>query len=63
MTYVQNWMRSYMKQIHHWDDAPAELIKRHPELPHILGLDSMYPWREQPDPDRTFVLQSIDPYA
>ena len=63
VTYVQNWMRSYMKQIHHWDDAPAELIKRHPELPHILGLDSMYPWREQPDPDRTFVLQSIDPYA
>ena len=63
ITLAQNWMRSYMKPIHQWDDAPAELLEQHPELTHILGLDSLYPYREHPNPDKTFILTDIDPYA
>ncbi len=63
ITLVQNWMRSYMKQVHQWDDAPADLLERHPELNHILGLDSYFPYGEDPNPDGKFILRSIDPYA
>ena len=56
-------MRSYMKQIHQWDDAPADLLERYPELKHILGLDSYFPYGENPNPDGKFILTSIEPYA
>lgn len=63
ITLAQNWMRSYMKQIHQWDDAPADLLERYPELRHILGLDSYFPYGENPNPDGKFILTSIEPYA
>ena len=29
----------------------------------ILGLDSLFPYREHPNPEKTFILTGIDPYA
>lgn len=64
ITFVQNWMRSYMKTINRWDDAPAELLERHPELTRILGLDSFYPYDSEPEnTEGTYIVKSSDPYA
>ena len=63
ITFVQNWMRSYMKPINNWEGAPEELLEKNPELTRILGLDSFFPYGEDPKREGKFVLTSSDPYA
>ena len=50
VTLVLSWMRSYMQGVNQWKDAvdPA-LVERHPELTKVLGLESLFPYRENED--------------
>ncbi len=68
VTLVQVFMRMHMRPIHQWnrDEIDPALLERFPELERILGLESLYPYREHNDhPERVgpFMKTGTDPFA
>lgn len=68
VTLVQVFMRMHMRPIHMWnrDDIDEDLLKRFPELERVLGLESLYPYREHNShPERVgpFMKTGTDPFA
>ena len=68
VTLVQVFMRMHMRPIHHWqrDEINSDLLERYPELERVLGLESLYPYKEHNDhPERVgpFMKTGTDPFA
>ena len=51
------WMRAYMKPIQDWRESDPNLLDRHPELPRLLGLEHLYPFKYEEEPGRTAALE------
>jgi hypothetical protein len=66
VTLVQNYMRSYMRVQHNYEDASPELLEKFPELARVIG-KSLYPYDDSrnPDPDRIapMMRSGTDPFA
>ena len=58
VTLVMAWMRSYMKPIQDWREIGPELLDRHPELPRLLGLEHLYPFKYEEEAGRVEALQA-----
>ena len=68
VTLVQVYMRMHMRPIHNWqrEEVSENLLKKYPELERVLGLESLYPYKEEnPDPSRVgpFMKTGTDPFA
>ena len=66
VTLVQVFMR--MRPIHNWkrDEINSDLLERYPESEGVLGLESLYPYKEHNDhPERVgpFMKTDTDPFA
>ena len=66
ITLVQNYMRSYMRPQHDYEQASPELLARYPELERVIG-KALYPYEDaqNPDPARIapFMRTGTDPLA
>lgn len=68
VTLVQVFMRMHMRPIHLWhrDDLDESLLEKYPELVKVLGLDSLYPYKEHnhhPERIAPFMQTGTDPFA
>ena len=68
VTLVQVFMRMHMRPIHNWqrEEISSNLLTKYPELERVLGLESLYPYKEHNDhPERVgpFMKTGTDPYA
>ena len=68
VTLVQVFMRMHMRPIHNWqrEEISSNLLAKYPELETVLGLESLYPYKEHnPHPERVapFMKTGTDPYA
>ena len=68
VTLVQVYMRMHMRPIHLWDrnEIDEGLLERFPDLEKVLGLESLYPYREHNShPERVgpFMRTGTDPFA
>ncbi len=57
VTLALMWMRSYMKPIQDWRESDPDLLDRHPELPRLLGLEHIYPFKYEEEAGRTAALE------
>ncbi len=66
VTLVQNYMRSYMRVQHDYEDTSPQLLQKYPELEKVIG-KSLYPYENprNPDPSRIgpFLRTGTDPFA
>ena len=66
VTLVQNYMRSYMRVQHDYEDTSPQLLEKYPELERVIG-KSLYPYRDSrnPDPERIapFMRTGTNPRA
>ena len=68
VTLVQVFMRMHMRPIHTWnrDEVNAALVEKYPELERVLGLESLYPYKEHnshPERVAPFMRTGTDPFA
>ena len=68
VTLVQVFMRMHMRPIHNWqrEDISSNLLTKYPELERVLGLESLYPYKEHNShPERVgpFMKTGTDPFA
>ncbi|MYD43846.1 MAG: phytanoyl-CoA dioxygenase family protein [Gammaproteobacteria bacterium] len=68
VTLVQVFMRMHMRPIHHWqrEEISSNLLSKYPELERVLGLESLYPYKEHNQhPERVgpFMQTGTDPFA
>lgn len=68
VTLVQVFMRMHMRPIHNWqrEEISSNLLSKYPELEKVLGLESLYPYKEHnAHPERVgpFMKTGTDPYA
>ena len=68
VTLVQVFMRMHMRPIHLWDrsEINESLLDRYPELEKVLGLESLYPYKEHnAHAERVgpFMQTGTDPFA
>ena len=68
VTLVQVFMRMHMRPIHNWqrEEISSNLIAKYPELEKVLGLESLYPYKEHnshPERVAPFMKTGTDPYA
>ena len=66
VTLVQNYMRSYMRVQHNYEDTSPQLLDKYPELARVIG-KSLYPYDDPRNPDREriapFLRTGTDPFA
>jgi hypothetical protein len=66
ITLVQNYMRSYMRVQHDYEQTSPQLLEKYPDLERIIG-KALYPYDDpqNPEPSRIapFMLTGTDPYA
>ncbi len=68
VTLVQVFMRMHMRPIHNWQrhEISSNLLAKFPELKRVLGLESLYPYKEHNShPERVgpFMKTGTDPFA
>ncbi len=68
VTLVQVFMRMHMRPIHLWDrdEISSNLLSKYPELERVLGLESLYPYKEHnhhPERVGPFMKTGTDPFA
>ena len=68
VTLVQVFMRMHMRPIHDWrrEEISSNLLAKYPELERVLGLESLYPYKEHnAHPERVgpFMNTGTDPFA
>ncbi len=57
VTLALMWMRAYMKPIQDWRESDPDLLDRHPELPRLLGLEHIYPFKYEEEAGYTAALE------
>jgi hypothetical protein len=57
VTLALMWMRAYMKPIQDWRESDPNLLDRHPELPRLLGLEHLYPFKYEEEAGRAEALK------
>lgn len=66
VTLVQNYMRSYMRVQHNYEDTSPQLLEKYPELARVIG-KSLYPYENPQGPDwqrvGPFMRTGTDPFA
>ncbi|MGK0223238.1 MAG: ectoine hydroxylase-related dioxygenase (phytanoyl-CoA dioxygenase family) [Limisphaerales bacterium] len=67
VTLVQNYMRSYMRPQHNYEQSTSpQLLEKYPELAKLIG-KSLYPYDDSQNPDYTrvasFMQAGTDPFA
>jgi len=67
VTLVQNYMRSYMRPQHNYEqDMSPQLLEKYPELERLIG-KALYPYEDSQNPDRSriapFMRTGTDPFA
>lgn len=66
VTLVQNYMRSYMRVQHDYEDTSPQLLEKYPELERVIG-KALYPYEDPQAPDYTRVAGMMrtgtDPFA
>ncbi|MDA0789297.1 MAG: phytanoyl-CoA dioxygenase family protein [Proteobacteria bacterium] len=66
VTLVQNYMRSYMRVQHNYENTSPQLLEKYPELGRIIG-KSLYPYDDPQNPDAArigpFLRTGTDPFA
>jgi len=50
VTLVQNYMRSYMRVQHNYEQTSPQLLEKYPELARVIG-KSLYPYEDSHNPD------------
>jgi ectoine hydroxylase-related dioxygenase (phytanoyl-CoA dioxygenase family) len=67
VTLVQNYMRSYMRPQHNYEQGTSpQLLQKYPELERLIG-KALYPYEDSQNPDRDrvapFMRTGTDPFA
>ena len=66
VTLVQNYMRSYMRVQHDYEDTSPQLLEKYPELQRVIG-KALYPYQDSKNPERDrvapFMKTGTDPFA
>jgi ectoine hydroxylase-related dioxygenase (phytanoyl-CoA dioxygenase family) len=66
VTLVQNYMRSYMRVQHNYEDTSSQLLEKYPELDRVIG-KALYPYEDSrnPEPSRIapFMRTGTDQFA
>jgi ectoine hydroxylase-related dioxygenase (phytanoyl-CoA dioxygenase family) len=66
VTLVQNYMRTYMRTQHSYEDTSPQLLEKYPELARVIG-KPLYPYADSqnPEPARIapFMRTGTDPFA
>ena len=66
ITLVQNYMRSYMRVQHNYEDTSPQLLEKFPELQRVIG-KSLYPYEDPQNPDwervAPFMQTGTDPFV
>ena len=66
VTLVQNYMRSYMRVQHNYEDTSPQLLEKYPELARVIG-KALYPYEDPQNPDPVRIAPMMrtgtDPFA
>lgn len=66
ITLVQNYMRSYMRVQHNYEQTSPQLLEKYPELARVVG-KALYPYEDAQNPDRSRIGPTMkagtDPFA
>ena len=66
VTLVQNYMRTYMRVQHNYEDTSPQLLEKYPELERVIG-KSLYPYEDSHNPEgsriRPMMRTGVDPFA
>ena len=66
VTLVQNYMRTYMRVQHNYEDTSPQLLEKYPELERVIG-KALYPYEDSHNPERSRIAPMVhtgrDPFA